>query len=79
MQKRRLLKLAAMLQADAKNKKGIQFDIGTVGRPSTDIFTPFDASKPIPLDCGTTACAMGLAVISGEFKKSWVILYNQFG
>lgn len=69
MQKRRLLKLAAMLQADAKNKKGIQFDIGTVGRPSA-LGTFFEARKPVVLDCGTTACAMGLAALSGEFKKA---------
>jgi hypothetical protein len=60
---RRLLKLAALLLADAKNKKGIKFDIGTVGRVA-------DSTKEeVPLDCGTTACAMGLAAISGVFKK----------
>jgi hypothetical protein len=60
---RRLLKLAALLLVDAKNKKGIKFDIGTVGRVSDP------TKEEIPLDCGTTACAMGLAAISGAFKK----------
>jgi hypothetical protein len=65
--KRRLLKLAAMLMADAKNKKGIQFDIGTVGRSTGE---PFKVKQVVPLDCGTSACAMGLAALSGEFKKA---------
>ena len=60
---RRLLKLAALLLADAKNKKGIKFDIGTVVRVADP------TKEEIPLDCGTTACAMGLAAISGVFKK----------
>lgn len=70
---RRLLKLAAMLLADAKNKKGIQFDIQTVGRPSDGSIqdmTKFAKNKAVPLDCGTTACAMGLAAISGKFNKA---------
>lgn len=67
MQKLRLLKLAKMLEEDAKNKNGIQFDIGTVGRPSD--FSSFSVKQVVPLDCGTTACAMGLAAISGKFKK----------
>jgi hypothetical protein len=61
--KRRLLKLADMLEADAKNKKGIKFDIGTVG------YTCDETTKPT-LSCGTTACAMGLAAISGKFKRA---------
>lgn len=66
MNKRRLLKLADMLEADAKNKKGLTFDLGVVGQPSdwnSDDFVP-------KLDCGTTACAMGLAAISGSFKRA---------
>ena len=61
--KRRLLKLADMLEADAKNKKGMKFDIGTVGH------TCDETTKP-SLSCGTTACAMGLAAISGKFKRA---------
>lgn len=69
MQKRRLLKLAAMLQADAKNKKGIQFNIDTLGRPSEPARL-FEKGRIIPLDCGTTACAMGLAALSGKFERA---------
>ncbi len=58
--RRRLLKLAAMLEADAKNKKGVSFDLGTWGW----------ADKRKPVSCGTHACAMGLAVASGAFKRA---------
>lgn len=75
---RRLLKLAAMLEADAKNKKGLQFDLGTVGRSSDyDENAKFEPG----LNCGTTACAMGLASLSGAFKRSaglyYTIRYNE--
>lgn len=60
MNKRRLLKLADLLEADAKNKKGVQFDLMMWGQVE-------DPRKP--LSCGTTACAMGLAAVSGAFKK----------
>jgi hypothetical protein len=61
MNKRRLLKLADLLEADAKNKTGIKFDMGgwgVVERPEAQ------------LSCGTQACAMGLAAISGAFKRA---------
>ena len=61
MNKLRLLKLADLLEADAKNKKGIQFDM-------TDWGTVSDHKKP--LSCGTQACAMGLAALSGAFKRA---------
>lgn len=61
MNKRRLLKLADLLEADAKNKNGIKFDMGLWGQVG-------DLKKP--LSCGTTACAMGLAALSGEFKRA---------
>lgn len=71
MNKKRLLKLADLLEADAKNKKGIKFDIYTLGRASqywddNGDRIEFDAA----IDCGTIACAMGLAAISGEFKRA---------
>jgi len=66
MNKRRLLKLADLLEADAKNKKGIKFSIYTVGN-ATDMWT--DKFQP-KLDCGTIACAMGLAAVSGAFKRA---------
>lgn len=69
--KRRALKLADLLEKDAKNKKGIRFDLSTVFTA-----TALEEGKDIPSDyvpevsCGTTACAMGLAAISGEFKRA---------
>jgi hypothetical protein len=60
MNKRRLLKLAKLLEDDARNKKGVKFDLGDWGETKTE--------KP-ELSCGTTACAIGLACISGAFKK----------
>lgn len=65
-QKARLLKLADLLETDAKNKKGMRFDLGTVGQASV----PDSAAFAPALDCGTTACAMGLAAVSGAFKRS---------
>jgi hypothetical protein len=67
LQKRRLLKLDALLQADAKNKKGIRFDINSPGYKVNG--KAFNPKEVVPLDCGTSACAMGLASISGAFKK----------
>jgi hypothetical protein len=67
LQKRRLLKLAVLLKADAKNKKGIRFDIDNVGRKVNG--KDFNPKEVVPLDCSTSACAMGLASISGAFKK----------
>jgi len=59
--KKRLLKLADMLEADAKNPEGIRFDLGTWGMI-------YDRAKPA--SCGTTACAMGFAAISGQFERA---------
>lgn len=58
MRKRELLKLAKMLRKDAVDPEGIQFYLyewGHVSNPSR------------PLSCDTTACAMGLAALSGAF------------
>jgi hypothetical protein len=67
--KNRLLKLADLLEADAKNKKGIKFDLRDWGHTDDQWTTPLSVS------CGTTACAVGLAVVSGAFKRSG--LYNR--
>lgn len=69
MNKRRLLKLADLLEADAENKKGIKFDLNDWGFGEN--YTPVEHA------CGTTACAVGLAIISGEFKRAG--LYNYWG
>ena len=60
MNKRRLLKLADLLEADAKKKTGMKFDIHTWG---------FVKTPAKPVSCGTHACAMGLAALSGAFKR----------
>lgn len=70
MNKKRLLRLADLLEADAKNKKGVKFDLGTWGRST-------DEDVPAIVSCGTTACAMGLAAISGRFKRAG--LFNKYG
>lgn len=61
MNKRRLLKLADLLEADAKKKRGIQFDWLNWGSI---------ADEKKPMSCGTQACALGLAAISGKFKRA---------
>ena len=72
MNKRKLLKLAAMLEADAKNKKGIKFDLEIVASASITNFSvttaEFPDGKQPTLDCETAACAIGLACLSGKFK-----------
>ncbi len=67
MNKRRLMKLADLLEADAKNKKGVKFNLCTVVTPSRGLSLD---SKEVPVSCGTQACAMGLAAISGAFKRA---------
>lgn len=74
MNKRRLLKLAALLEADAKNKKGVKFDLRGWGKRAADDFTDV-----IPMDCGTKACAVGLACISGAFKRSGLTWCHGWG
>lgn len=69
MKTRRLLKLADMLEADAKNKRGMRFDLATVVGATGSLVVVPDNYKPGP-DCGTTGCAMGLAAVSGAFKRA---------
>lgn len=61
MNKRRLLKLADLLEANAKNKKGPKFDMSLWGLVE---------DTEAPMSCGTTVCAMGLAAVSGAFKRA---------
>lgn len=68
MNKMRLLKLADLLEADAKNKKGVKFDLGSWGEPAGRR-RDFKNQEP-SLDCSTAACAFGLACLSGAFKRS---------
>lgn len=71
MKNTRLKRLARLLRKDAANPKGIQFDITRWAAPAGTVVAVFDQmpTEPVPVDCGTSACAMGLAVLSGEFKK----------
>ena len=64
----RLLRLADLLEDDALKPDGVRFDLGTWVTPSG---SNHYLSKPasIPVDCNTSACAIGLACISGEFAK----------
>lgn len=66
----RLVRLAALLERDADNETGVKFDLSTWGAPSDDGQQLYRDGKPkeVKVDCGTTACAFGLAAISGEFK-----------
>jgi hypothetical protein len=88
----RLLKLAELLERDAKNPTGLMFDLGTWAAPSEQfqngrsIYFAADAlgieyggvfAQDVPvadeklpkITCGTTACALGLAMLSGEFAQ----------
>lgn len=67
----RLNKLATLLEKDAANPQGVKFDLGTWSKP---VGSPTDSGAydgtvtKVPVDCGTYACALGLAAISGVFK-----------
>lgn len=80
MNKERLLKLADLLEADAANPEGIKFDLSFWGADAQYSGADWDTKealqgqgvglKPgraIPVNCGTAACAVGLAAISGVF------------
>lgn len=74
--RRRLLKLAMLLERDAKNRKGAKFDLGEWARPDDD-----DADTPgfePALKCNTAACAVGVACLSGAFEKQGLKYSVQF-
>jgi hypothetical protein len=60
MKKSRLLKLADLLDENAANKKGVKFYYYAWG---------WVKNLKKPMSCKTTACALGLAAISGRFKR----------
>lgn len=69
----RLRRMVALLERDAANPEGVMFDLSTWASPSdANTENPHGVwEKPvetIPVSCGTSACAMGLAAISGEFQ-----------
>lgn len=75
--RRRLLKLADLLEADASNERGVKFDLGTWARKLDRRSFPKHLKK---LDCNTSACAVGLACLSGVFKEEglhWVSLASE--
>lgn len=71
-----LLKLADMLEADAAKADGIKFDMNYVvefpdlENDEDEIAKLYPVGQPpIAMSCGTSACAMGLAMLSGEFPE----------
>lgn len=71
MNKRRLLKLADLLDEDAENKKGVKFDLAPVLRKADG--ESYEGSELPTWDCGTTACALGLWALSGKFRDVSVV------
>lgn len=72
MNKRRLLKLADLLVKDARTKKGIRFSMDVV------IARKNPEAGAVKMDCGTTGCAMGLAAVSGAFKRAGLSCKTDF-
>jgi hypothetical protein len=65
----RLERLAALLERDAANPEGVQFDLGFWIAPADRPRRGFETRPDkVEVSCNTQACAMGLAAISGEFK-----------
>lgn len=71
MYKKRLERLATLLDDNAANPEGIRFNIRQWAGPADGHETDghFPTKEKIKVDCGTMACGMGLAAISGVFKK----------
>lgn len=71
MHKKRLLKLADLMDAvaDRDPKAGPKFDIATWGKTKTNSEGLADFDKHPVLSCGTAACILGEAALSGAFKR----------
>ncbi len=70
MNKDRIQRFIDLLKADAANPKGVKFDMGVWTHPEGAVSrrdVPV-GTKEVKVDCGTHACALGLAAISGVFK-----------
>lgn len=80
MRKDLLLKAAELLEADAVNTTGVKFDLCNWARPAdleeTGDLPPNDG--PVAINCGTTACAMGLFALSGQFEGLKLELTQHF-
>lgn len=76
MNKKRLLKLADLLDKNAANKKGLKFNLHNWGDSvvaddqTSGLIRSVDGNVRFTMDCNTTACGMGLAAISGAFKRA---------
>ena len=72
MNRDRLTRMRDLLVADAANPKGIKFELATWvrrSRPINDKYTfLFNKGEKPAVGCGTAGCAMGLAMLSGEFE-----------
>lgn len=66
MNHERLLRLADLLEADAGRVDGIKFNLGCLVQP--DVNGTFLGLSKVKLDCGTQACAVGLAALTGAFE-----------
>lgn len=74
----RLKRLSALLRRDAADPNGVKFDLEHWASPYGAAGHWTDPEGQPKVDCGTTACALGLAAISGEFKEdglTWTIEY----
>lgn len=75
----RLERLASLLERDAANETGVKFDLGTWASPGDSSKAWHDNSELPRVDCGTSACALGLAAISGEFEADGLTaIYEPF-
>jgi hypothetical protein len=66
MNNERLLRLADLLEADASRVDGIKFNLGCLVQPDGN--RTFRGLSKVKLDCGTQACAVGLAALTGAFE-----------
>jgi hypothetical protein len=66
-----LLKLADMLEADAVKTDGLTFNMSMWAEPTNKVGVCgekfLEGIQTIPISCGTSGCAMGLAALSGQF------------
>lgn len=76
----RLLRLAALLETDAANPEGVKFDLSGWGMDAQfsgascdqrenliEAGVGFKVGQVVPVNCGTAACAVGLAALTGAF------------
>ncbi len=85
-----LLRFADLLEADANNPEGVKFDLGAWAQDSRldlNKMSPDEVEQllypttieTVPVNCGTAACALGLAAISGAFKDEIIPVKGEGG